>query len=178
MERAGALHRQLEAGAHLAAQHLADFLVVFSGQVFPVYLHQHIANLQASLGSGHSFVRFRDDGTFQFVVPSNDRADTAIRVLYHLLQFALVFFRIILGIRVQRIKHGIDACADGFVGVEGIDIKHVQFLDDGVEYIQVLSHLETAVIPAFEAQTNGRNASDGQQGNHSMYLPYSFHLLR
>ena len=47
----GTLHFQLEAGTHLSAKHLADFLVVLSGKVFSVNFHQNISGFQAYIGS-------------------------------------------------------------------------------------------------------------------------------
>ena len=99
--RSGTLHLQFEARAYLPAKHLANFLIIFSCKVLAVDFHKNIACLQAYGSRRHMFVRFGYHGTLQFGIPGYDRADTAIRILQHLFQFALVVFRKILRIGVK-----------------------------------------------------------------------------
>ena len=145
------LHRQLEAGARLSAEHLADLLVVLPGQVLSVDGHQDVARLQSGLGSRHAFVGLADHGALQLRVPGDDGTDAAIRVLEHLLQLALVVLGVIGRIGVERVEHGIDALADGLVGIDGIDIEHVQLLHNRAEDVDVLGQPEAAVVTVLEA---------------------------
>ena len=165
----GTLHFQLEAGTHLSAKHLADFLVVLSGKVFSVNFHQNISGFQAYIGSRHILVWLRYHGTFQFRIPSNHRTYTTIGILQHLLQFALVIFRIILRVGIQRVEHGINAFTDSLVRINRIHVKHIQLFHNGIEYIQILCYLETAAITTLKPpKTNG--SCYNQQGNHPAYL--------
>ena len=90
-----------ETCTYLPAKHLANFLIIFSCKVLAVDFHKNIACLQAYGSRRHMFVRFGYHGTLQFGIPGYDRADTAIRILQHLFQFALVVFRKILRIGVK-----------------------------------------------------------------------------
>ena len=55
-------------------------------------------------------------------------------------------------IGVQRIQHRIDALTYRLIRVQRIYIEHIQFLHNGVEYIQVLCNLETAAIATLETK--------------------------
>ena len=99
--RSGTLHLQFEARAYLPAKHLANLLIILSCKVLAVDFHKNIACLQAYGSRRHMFIRFGYHGTLQFGIPGYDRADTAIRILQHLFQFALVVFRKILRIGVK-----------------------------------------------------------------------------
>ena len=165
----GASFAKGEAGTHLSAKHLADFLVVLSGKVFSVNFHQNISGFQAYIGSRHILVWLRYHGTFQFRIPSNHRTYTTIGILQHLLQFALVIFRIILRVGVQRVEHGINAFTDSLVRINRIHVKHIQLFHNGIEYIQILCYLETTAITTLKPpKTNGSRYN--QQGNHPHVL--------
>ena len=169
------LHRQLEAGARLSAEHLADLLVVLPGQVLSVNGHQDVARLQSGLGSRHAFVGLADHGALQLRVPGDDGTDAAIRVLEHLLQLALVVLGVIGRIGVERVEHGIDALADGLVGIDGIDIEHVQLLHNRAEDVDVLGQPEAAVVTVLEAHECRAGHHQQQQG-YPTYFTQSFHI--
>ena len=99
--RSGALYLQFETCTYLPAKHFAYFLIILSRKVFTVYFQKNITGFQTHGSRRHIFIRLGYHGTFQLGIPSYDRADTAIRILQHLFQFALVVFRKILRIRVE-----------------------------------------------------------------------------
>ena len=99
--RSGALYLQFETCTYLPAKHLAYFLIILSRKVFTIYFQKNITGFQTHGSRRHIFIRLGYHGTFQLGIPSYDRADTAIRILQHLFQFALVVFRKILRIRVE-----------------------------------------------------------------------------
>ena len=165
----GTLHFQLEASAYLSTKHLADLLVILSGKVFSVNLHQNISSFQTYIGSRHILVWLGYHGTFQFRVPGNHRAYTTIGILQHLFQFALVIFRIILRVGVERVEHGVNAFTDSLVRINRIHVKHIQLFHNRIEYIQILCYLETAAITTLKPpKTNGSRCN--QQSNHPAYL--------
>ena len=57
-----------------------------------------------------------------------------------------LIFGIILGVRVETTHHSIDAGANNLVGIERVDIEHVEVFVDGVEYIEVFSYLKGMVV--------------------------------
>ena len=167
--RSGTLHFQLETCAHLSAKHFAHFLVVLSRKVFAVNLHKDVTRLQTYGGSRHIFVWLGYHRPLQLGVPGYDRADTAIRIFQHLLQLALVVFRKILCIRIERVEHRLDAGTDRFVRIYRIHIEHIQFFHNRIEYIQIFGYLKTTAITTLESEKETRTHCQ-QQDSYPTYF--------
>lgn len=78
-------------------------------------------------------------------VIANQRADAGILACEHHLHVLALVLRIVFGIGVKRVEHGIDAVAHHLISVERVDIHHVEVAVDGVEHFKVLRYLEVVV---------------------------------
>ena len=146
----GTLNLQLETCPYLSTKYFTHIRI--SGQIFSIYFKQDITCFQSHFGSRHIFVRLHNYCTLQFRLISDDGTYTSIRSLKHLFQLTPILFRIKFRIRVQRIQHRIDTLSYCLIRVQCIYIEHIQFLHDGIEYIQVLCNLETAAITTLETK--------------------------
>ena len=146
----GTLNLQLETCPHLSTKHFTHIRI--SGQILSIYFKQDITCFQSHFRSRHIFVRFYNHRTLQFRLISNDRTYTSIRSLKHLFQFTTILLRIKLRIGVQRIQHRINTLTYRLIRIQRIYIEHIQFLHNGVEYIQILCNLETAAIATLETK--------------------------
>src|SRR3712207_5969644 len=172
----GALHLQFKARTDLSPQHLAHLGVVFAGEVFSIDLHQDISRFQSGFCCRSALERFGNHRTFQLRIVSNQRPYTSKAAFYHLLQFALVFFREILRIRVEREKHIVDSLPNGFIRIDRIHVEHVQLLHYRIEDIQILSYPEHSVVAAFEAE-KGDNGHYSRNSSNDPYIQQFFHIF-
>ena len=77
---------------------------------------------------------------------ANQRSDARILARQHLLQLLLALLRIVLRIWIQRLQHGVDTCCHHLVGIQRIDIHHIQMPVQRIEYLQVLRHLKVVIF--------------------------------
>ena len=146
------LHFQFKARTRLSAQHLADFRIILSKEIFSVYFHQDISRLQSRFGCRSSFERFGNHGTFQLRIIGNKRTDASKTSFHHLFQFALIFLRVIFCIRIQREKHIVDSFTNGLVRINSIHVEHIQFFHNRIKCIQILGNLEIAVVSTLKTK--------------------------
>lgn len=137
---------QLERRTRIAAQVLAHIAVVLLGHVLTIDGKDDVALLQARLCRRLILVRLVDAHPSELIVVADERADTRILTHEHHLHVTALVLRIVLRVRVKAPEHGIDAIAHGLIGIERVDIQHVEVLVDRIEDLQVLGHIEVVVI--------------------------------
>ena len=102
---------------------------------------------------------------------ANQRSDACILARQHLFQVLLALLGIVLRIRVQRLQHGVNTCRHHLVGIQRIDIHHVQTLVQLIEYLQVLSHLKVVIFHFLGIRRQGHQTGAEQ------HYQVSFHHL-
>ena len=164
LARGGAPHPQSEGGAGLAAQPLADVAHRLAHHRRVVYRQYLVALAQAHLGSGHALVGLVDDHALYLEVLAYHGAYAGILAREHHLKLLVLVFGVVLGVGVEAAQHGLDAVAYHLRRVERVDIHQVEVLVDGVEYVEVLAHLEVVAPRLLRLQARRRHEC-GQQDN-------------
>ena len=170
LARCRAQHLHHEIGAGIAAQMTADIAHVLVGHDRVVNAQNDVALLQPHLSGRHMLVRLVDNNPLQLLVVANQRTNAGILARKHHLKVLSFAFRIILSIGVQRAEHSLDACTYDFVGVQGVDIDHIQILVELVEDVQVLGYIEVVVLLGTDKQREEQQKQGGEISFHYYWL--------
>ena len=100
----------------------AHVFCVFPPHVQIVDAEYYVALLQSCQVGRHSFVRLVNHGSLQSLVPSYNRTNTGILACDHEFEVFGFFLRIVFGVRVETVEHGLNAVANHLLWVERVDI--------------------------------------------------------
>ena len=170
LARRRAQHLHHEIGAGIAAQMTADVAHVLVGHDRVINTQNDVALLQPHLSGRHVLVRLVDNNPFQLLMVANQRTNAGILACEHHLEVLSFAFRIIFGIGVQRAEHSLDARTYDFVGVQGVDIDHIQILIELVEDVQVLGYVEVVVLLGTDKQREEQQKQGGKISFHYYWL--------
>ena len=146
LARRGAQHFHHKLRAGIAAQTTADVADVAVCHHRVVDAQNDIALLESRFSGRHTLVRLIDDNALQFAVVAYDGTDTGIFTGNHHLQVLRLALRVVFRVRIQRLQHGLDACADDLVGVQRVYVEQVEVLVHLIEDVQVFGHLKMMVL--------------------------------
>ena len=104
-----------------------------------------------------SLVWFVDDHSRQGCVIAYHGSYAYVSSGEHLLQFVHFALGIVFGIGVERIEHCIDAIAYHLVGIQCVNIYHVEVAIDVAEHFDVLRHGEVMVFVVLRLNSDGEN---------------------
>ena len=178
LARSGAQHFQFERCAGIAAQVVADILVRLLCHVLAVDAEDDVALAQSSLGSRHALIGFVYHHALQLEVVAYDRSHAGILARHHLLILCLLVFRIVGGVRVQTVEHGIDSCAHHIGGVERVHIHEIEILVYGVEHVHAFCHIKVVVFAVLRPQgQREEHRCEQKKFSHIFYLCFLFYFF-
>ena len=148
----------------------ADVAHIFVSHDRVINAQDDVALLQPHLSGRHVLVRLVDNDPLQFLVVANQCSDTGILASEHHLEVLSFAFRIIFGIGVQRAEHGLDARTYDLVGIQGVDVNHVQILVELVEDVQVLGYVEVVVLLGTDKQREEQQEQGDKISFHYYWL--------
>ena len=146
LARRGAHDLDLERRSRVAAQVAGDV-----GRGLPrhrgvVDAHDDVALAQSRLGRRRVLIRLVDDHRLAHQVVADDGSDAAVASRQHQVELLGVVGGVVHRVGVEGVEHGPQAVAHHLVGVERIDIHHVEVFIDRVEHLQILRHVEVVTI--------------------------------
>ena len=105
---------------------------------------------------------------------TNQRSDACILARQHLLQVLLALLGIVLRIRIQRLQHGVNTCRHHLVGIQRIDIHHIQMPVQRIEYLQIFCHLKVVIhhLLGIRRQSHQTGAEQQYQVSFHHLFPY------
>ena len=108
----------------------------------PVNGGHFVAAAKAGLGGRRAFVGLVDEDIAVHVRLVDKGTHTAVSAGEHHLEVFLLFFRDVLGVGVQGSQHGIHAGALDAAHFQGIYVRTVKLLEDGILYLHPLAQGE------------------------------------
>ena len=128
--------------AHLVARELRD--------IGRVDLQDQVACLQSGQGGWHPFVRLGNHHPTVRIPLTDVGADTPIFAGRHHLECLHLLFGNVFRIGIEPVQHGVDAPTYTLLYIDRIHIKHLHLLDQGIEDVQILTHLKAVVCLGLE----------------------------
>ena len=140
---ARALDLDHDFGVGRALEQLADALGGGLADVGRVDHQDAVARLQSSQGGGHAFERLRDDHSA--IAGTDIGAHAAVLAGDEHFYVVRLLLRIIFGVGVEALEHGVDTASYDLLGLHRIDVKHFDFLHDRVQDVQLFADFEAAL---------------------------------
>ena len=125
------------------AAHVAH---VFAYHRRVVYLQDDVTLFQPGLGSGVMLIRLVYHHPLELQVILDDSANACILARHHGVKVLHILFGIVNCVGIKRAQHGIDGRAHHIVGVERVNIQHVEVFIDIVKDFEVLGNIKVMLL--------------------------------